>query len=101
MPSAAAALVCAVASVPLAGTTLATWNRWVPADVQQTYGTEYSTLTIAGRLDVVRLVAMALAVAAVVALAVVAGRKARRDTTEPPPVESGAPAVGAAQEGTL
>ena len=101
VPSAAAALVCAVASVPLAGTTLATWNRWVPADVQQTYGTEYSTLTIAARLDVVRLVAMALAVAAVVALAVIAGRKARRDAVGTLSAESGAPAVGTAQEGSL
>ncbi len=35
--------VC-VAAVPLLGTTLHTWNRWVPAEVQQTYGTEYSRL---------------------------------------------------------
>jgi hypothetical protein len=95
-PSAVAALVCAVASLPLAATTLHTWNRWVPADVQQTYGTEYSTFSVAGRMDVVRLVALALAVATVVALAVLSRRTAR-----PTPAETTVSPTSAAPEGSL
>jgi hypothetical protein len=58
-----------VASWPLLGTTLHTWNSWVPAEVQQTYGTEYSRLEIAARLDPVRATALVLAVVAMMVLA--------------------------------
>jgi len=81
-PSAAAAIVCAVATISLAGTTLHTWNTWVPADVQQTYGTEYSRLIISARLDYVRLAALLLVVVTVVALAVFSARRVARDVTQ-------------------
>lgn len=48
------ALVSLAASLPLARTTLHTWNRWVPADVQQTYGTEHSRLVTDVHGDPVR-----------------------------------------------
>jgi hypothetical protein len=67
--AACAAVVCAVAAVPLRGTTLHTWNRWVPADVQQTYGTEYSRLLIEPHLEPLRVAAVVLVVASVAALA--------------------------------
>ncbi len=67
-------VVCAAGSNPAAGATLHTWNRWVPAEVQQTYGTEYSRLVIEPRLDPVRVAAMLLALAAVAALALAARR---------------------------
>jgi hypothetical protein len=72
--AAIAALVSAAALMPLAATTLHTWNRWVPADVQQTYGTEYSRLVIGALTDPVRLGAVALSVSAVVVLGVLAWR---------------------------
>lgn len=72
--AAVAALVTVGAAIPLSGTTLHTWNRWVPADVQQTYGTEYSRLVIEALTDPVRVSAMALAALAVVALGVLAWR---------------------------
>ncbi|MEI8082038.1 MAG: hypothetical protein WCI74_09360, partial [Actinomycetes bacterium] len=40
--AALAVLACAVAMPQLAATTLHTWNQWIPATVQQTYGTEYA-----------------------------------------------------------
>jgi hypothetical protein len=72
--AAVTALLCGGAAIPLSGTTLHTWNRWVPADVQQTYGTEYSRLVIEAQTDPVRLAAMALTALAVVALSVLAWR---------------------------
>jgi hypothetical protein len=65
-----ASLVCLAAAVPLASTTLHTWNRWIPADVQQTYGTEYSRLVTTAHLDVVRVAAAVAIVCAIVATAV-------------------------------
>ena len=70
LPASVAALACDVAAFPLLGTTLHTWNRWVPADVQQTYGTEYSRLVIEPRLDSVRIAAMVLTVVTLVVFAV-------------------------------
>lgn len=72
--AAATALLSGAAAIPLSGTTLHTWNRWVPADVQQTYGTEYSRLVIEALTDPVRVAAMALTALAVVALGVLAWR---------------------------
>jgi len=43
--AAGTALVCAVAQFFTTDTTLRTWNWWIPIDVQQTYGTEYTLLT--------------------------------------------------------
>jgi hypothetical protein len=72
--AAATALVSGSAAIPLSATTLHTWNRWVPADVQQTYGTEYSRLVIETQTDPVRLAAAVLTVLAVVTLGVLAWR---------------------------
>ena len=60
VPASVAAVVCAVAAIPLLGTTLHTWNRWVPAEVQQTYGTEYSRLVVEAHLEPLRVTAMVL-----------------------------------------
>ncbi|NTU72213.1 MAG: hypothetical protein HGB10_10415 [Coriobacteriia bacterium] len=68
-PSAVASVTCVIASVPLRGTTLHTWNTWIPADVQQTYGTEYSRLVVEALVDPVRVAAAVLAVLAVIVLA--------------------------------
>jgi drug/metabolite transporter (DMT)-like permease len=72
--SSVAVMVCAVAAIPLLGTTLHTWNRWVPAEVQQTYGTEYSRLVVEPHLEPLRVMATLLAVAAVATLAFSMGR---------------------------
>jgi hypothetical protein len=45
----------------LAATTLHTWNSWIPAEIQQTYGTEYARLSVSAIVDPVRVAAMALA----------------------------------------
>jgi len=64
-----------VAAYPvLVSTPLATWNRWIPADVQQAYGTEYARLVMHPVSDPIRLVALALACAACLALALSSGR---------------------------
>jgi len=68
VPSAVSSLVCLAAYLPLIGTTLHTWNRWVPADVQQTYGTEYSRLIISPHVDWVRVASMVLIVVALAVL---------------------------------
>jgi len=68
--AAVAALIASVASVALVETSFATWNRWIPAEVQQAYGTEYASLVMKGILDPTRLAAAALAaLAAVLVLA--------------------------------
>ena len=69
LSAAVAVVICDLAAIPLLGTTLHTWNSWVPAEVQQTYGTEYARLLIEPRLEPVRVAAMLLAVAAVAVLA--------------------------------
>jgi len=64
-----------VAAYPvLVSTPLATWNRWIPADVQQAYGTEYARLVMYPVSDPIRLVALALACAACLAIALSTGR---------------------------
>ena len=57
----AAVLACALAMPLLAATTLHTWNGWIPAEVQQAYGTEYARLSVAAIVDPVRVGAMVLA----------------------------------------
>jgi len=81
VPSAVASLVCVFATIPLMGTTLHTWNRWVPAEVQQTYGTEYSRLVVESQLDWVRVASMALIVASLIVLAVMMLRPAASGVT--------------------
>jgi drug/metabolite transporter (DMT)-like permease len=73
-PAAMAVVVCGAAAIALIGTTIHTWNSWVPAEVQQTYGTEYARLVIEPHLDPVRTAAMVLALCAVIVLAVFAKR---------------------------
>lgn len=64
-----------VAAYPLlVSTPLATWNRWIPADIQQAYGTEYARLVMHPVSDPVRLAALALACVACLALAASSGR---------------------------
>jgi hypothetical protein len=72
-----AALVAAGATPFLLDTTLHTWNRWVPATVQQTYGTEYARFGVSAIVEPVRMAAFALALvsAAVLLVAAVAGRR--------------------------
>jgi len=79
LPSAVAVVACTVAALILVGATLHTWNRWVPADVQQTYGTEYSRLLIEPVFDPVRLAALLLAVVSVVVLALTARQRVTVD----------------------
>jgi hypothetical protein len=77
LPSAVAAVAVAAGALPLLGTTIHTWNDWVPAEVQQTYGTEHSQLLIGAHPDMLRTAAFALAVFAVIALAIVVALKSR------------------------
>ena len=67
---AAAAVVGVVSAIPLLGTTLHTWNRWVPAEVQQTYGTEYARLTVTAHIEPVRVAAAVLVLIAAVLLTI-------------------------------
>ena len=80
--AAVGSLLCVLAALPLAGTTLHTWNSWVPANVQQTYGTEYSRLVIDARFDFVRTAALMLAALAVAALIVSAWRMYAAESTQ-------------------
>jgi hypothetical protein len=73
---AAASCVCAAATLPLASTTLHTWQSWVPADVQQAYGTEYAQFAVTAVNDPVRLVLVGASVAVAVYAAVLAARGA-------------------------
>jgi drug/metabolite transporter (DMT)-like permease len=57
----AAVFACAIAMPLLAATTLHTWNSWIPAEIQQTYGTEYARLSVSAIVDPIRVAAMALA----------------------------------------
>ena len=74
-----AAVVCLIATLPLRDTTLHTWNRWVPADVQQTYGTEYSRLVTSAHFDPVRAGTVFATALAIVVLGVWAWRVGRTD----------------------
>jgi hypothetical protein len=67
-----AVFACALAMPLLASTTLHTWNDWIPAAVQQTYGTEYARFSVSAIVDPVRVGAIALAVVSAGALGVAA-----------------------------
>ena len=73
----AAVFACALAMPHLAATTLHTWNDWIPAEVQQTYGTEYARLSVSAIVDPVRVGAMALAVVSAGMLGLSAARGAK------------------------
>jgi hypothetical protein len=72
-----AALVASGAAPFLLDTTMHTWNRWVPASVQQTYGTEYARFTVSAIVEPVRVAAFALVVvsAAILLVAAVAAHR--------------------------
>ncbi len=73
----AAVFACALAMTLLSATTIHTWNSWVPAEVQQTYGTEYARLSVSAIVDPVRVGAMALAVVSAGLLGLSAAQDAR------------------------
>lgn len=77
LASAVAAITCVITAIPLGATTLHTWNGWVPADVQQTYGTEYSRLVTTGLVDPARIAAAVLTLVALAVLAVASARRVR------------------------
>ncbi len=80
----AAGLLLVLLSVPaLATTPLRTWTRWIPAEVQQDYGTEYARLTLEPTTDAALTTAVVLAGTSVLALAGAAlvGGAARRGAT--------------------
>jgi hypothetical protein len=84
-----AAIVSAVGTVlaPIiypfvAATPLRTATRWIPADVQQSYGTEYARLTFEALHDPVRLVALAMAFITSLTLLVVMLRSGIREHAE-------------------
>lgn len=67
--------VCAPLAYPLiADTPLRTATRWIPADVQQTLGTEYARMTFAAVLDPVRVASIALSVVVAIVAIVIALR---------------------------
>lgn len=86
----ASATVCAVvlgAYYYLASTPLHTWTRWVPVEIQSEYGTEYTLLQFATVHNPMRLAALALGAAAVVALCVNAVAVRRSQEQSPAPSE--------------
>jgi drug/metabolite transporter (DMT)-like permease len=79
-----AVFACALAMPLLSATTLHTWNTWIPAEIQQTYGTEYARLSVSAIVDPIRVAAMALAVASagLLGLSAARGTKIGRSTEE-------------------
>jgi hypothetical protein len=80
-PAAVAALlaITAPSAYPfVAATPLRTATRWIPADVQQSYGTEYARLTFEAIHDPVRIASIGAAVGmSLVVLAVIIRRRDR------------------------
>lgn len=76
---AALGLACCAAAVPLGATTLQTQNRWIPAAVQQAYGTEYAQLTATWVVDPLRGAVAAASVALCIFVAVQAWAPESRD----------------------
>lgn len=72
-----AAAVCAAAFPLLTTVPLHTWNRWLPSQVQQEYGTEYARIAFEAVSVPAQVAAIALAVAGLVG-AVLAGALAVR-----------------------
>jgi hypothetical protein len=76
--AALAGLTSAAASAFLGDSTFATWNSWVPGDIQHAYGTEYARLTVTAIVGPGRVFSAVLSVgviAACVAFAIVARAK--------------------------
>lgn len=76
--AASASLVGVAAAVPLAAVPLRTWTRWIPADVQQAYGTEYARIDFTATNEPVRLAAALVSLGVAVAVLVVAIRVRKR-----------------------
>ncbi len=83
MALAAVAVASALAYPALASIPLTTLNRWIPAEVQQDYGTEYASISFGAARSLLSPVAIALSI---VAIAVTVSR--REDT---PVQEEGEP----------
>jgi len=70
--TAAVSGVIASATYPLlVATPLHTWNRWIPAEIQQAYGTEYARLSLDVIPHAVRYLALGLSAVACVTLIVI------------------------------
>ncbi len=61
-------MAAAVAYPFLVTTPLHTWNSWIPADIQQAYGTEYARLTLAVAPDALRIASLVISAMACVAI---------------------------------
>lgn len=81
--AAAAGIVCAGAYPLLAGVPLHTWNRWLPAYVQQNYGTEYAHLTFEAAFAPASVAAVAIAVAGLVLASAAVAARARSRREDP------------------
>lgn len=77
-----AVVACAIATLFVSATTLHTWNTWIPAEVQQTYGTEYARFAVSAVVDPVRVAALALAVVSAGMLGYAAVRSATTGRSE-------------------
>lgn len=64
VPGLIAAVVCALAVWPLLDTPLRTWTLWIPAGVQQVYGTEYARFAVAAAPSPLLWVSLALSAVA-------------------------------------
>jgi len=87
LASAVAGAVVLGAYFFVASTPLHTWTRWVPVEIQAEYGTEYTLLQFTTVHHPVRLAAVALGAAAVVALCVHAVAVRRSPEESPAPSE--------------
>lgn len=67
----AAGFVSALSYPLVLATPLHTWTRWIPAEIQQAYGTEYARLTFTVAPSMPRLASVVLAAAACVTLIVI------------------------------
>lgn len=78
------ALACIAAYPFLLESSFATWNRWIPSEVQQAYGTEYARLTVVGIAHPMRTAVLAAASVLAVAVGVLGlsrkGESAHKET---------------------
>lgn len=76
-------IVAASGAWMLRGTALHTLTRWIPAEVQQAYGTEYARMSVEAVVNPAIYVSLGLSIlTALFVLISVSGPSARRDTTE-------------------
>ncbi len=73
--AAVSALLAAAAYPLVVSTPLHTWTRWIPAEIQQAYGTEYARLSLEVAPHLVRYTALALSAGACVLLIVTLVRR--------------------------